>query len=131
VATVTYISTPKNGKYVLTATSDVSCDWARDVRVATIDLVKKKYSGLKVPISAIHVKDKNTGVYTVVDGIVRFKKVKILYKNNKYAIVEENNTASGGLLLYDEVITSSSRGLKDGTRINRWRLTVSKNRGII
>jgi len=119
VATVTYISTPKNGKYVLTATSDMSCNWAMSERIIGIDLVKKKYSGLKVPIEAVRVKNDATGVYTVVDGIVRFKKVKILYKNDKYALVEENNSATGGLLLYDEVITSLAKGIKDGMRINR------------
>ena len=118
VATVTYISTPQNGKYVLTATSDATCTWATEERIASIDLVKKRYSGLKVPISAIRVKDDITGVYTVVDSIVHFKKVNILYKNNKYAIVEENNAQNGGLLLYDEVITSGNK-IKDGMRINR------------
>lgn len=117
VATVTYISTPQNGKYVLTATSDATSSWAMEERIASIDLVKKRYSGLKVPIAAIRVKDDITGVYTVVDSIVRFKKVNILYKNNKYAIVEENNTQNGGLLLYDEVITSGNK-IKDGMRLN-------------
>ena len=119
VATVNYISTPKNGKYVLTATSGVACSWAMEERISSIDLVKKRYSGLKVPIDAVRVHDDVTGVYTVVDGIVNFKKVNIFYKNNKYAIVEENNATTGGLLLYDEVIVSSGDGIRDGMRINR------------
>lgn len=118
VATIGYISAPKNGKYVLTATSSAACTWATEGRIASIDLIKRKYTGLKVPIEAVRVKDDITGVYTVVDGIVHFKKVNVLYKNNKYAIVEENNAATGGLLLYDEVITSGGR-VKDGMRINR------------
>jgi hypothetical protein len=119
IAQINYISTPKNGKYVLVATSDVSCNWAMEERFLSIEIIKRKYTGLKVPVKAIRVKDGKTGVYTVVDGIVHFKEVNIYHKNNKYAIVEENNTANGGLLLYDEVITSSARGLKEGSRIRQ------------
>ncbi len=116
-ATVTYISAPKNGKYVLTAESEAVCDWALNTRIASIDLIKSKYSGLKVPIKAIRVQGDITGVYTVVDGIVHFKEVKILYKNDDYALVEENNATNGGLLLYDEVITTGGK-IKDGMRIH-------------
>ena len=54
----------------------------------------------------------------MVDGIVKFKKVKVMYKDSGYAIVEENNTSQGGLLLYDEVIVSSSQKLKDGDKLS-------------
>lgn len=105
-AKITYISAPDNGKYVLVATSDVSCDWSSKERFVKIDFVKNRYSGLKIPSQAIRVHDNTTGVYILSDGIVKFKPVNIYYKDNKSAIVEENN-ASGGLLLYDEVIVSS------------------------
>lgn len=116
-ATVRYISSPKNGEYVLTATSNAVCSWALDGRIVAIDLIKNRYSGLKVPIEAIRVQNEDTGVYTVVDSIVRFKKVNILYKGEKYVIVEENNAANGSLLLYDEVIISGGK-IKNGMRIN-------------
>lgn len=118
-AVIKYISSPENGKYVLTAASDVACSWAMDKRFVKIDLIKKKYSGLKVPASALRVKDDVAGVYTASDGIVQFKPVNILYKNGTYAIVEENNTLGRGLLLYDEVIVSSGRNIKSGMRINK------------
>ncbi len=116
-ATISYISAPKNGKYVLCATSDVSCDWSATERFLNIDFVKKKYSGLKVPTAALRVVDGETGVYTVSDGLVKFKKINILYKDGKYAIAEENNSALGGLLLYDEVIVSDSKKIKSGMRM--------------
>jgi len=62
--------------------------------------------------------DGQTGVYVVVDGIVKFKKVKVLYKDTGYVIVEENNASTGGLLLYDEIIVSSSKTFKDGEKIS-------------
>jgi len=117
-AYISYISTPVNGNYLVVATSDESCIWATKERFTEIDLVRNKYKGLRVPISALRVKDNETGVYTVVDGIVDFKKVNVLYKDTVYAIVEENNTKTGSLLLYDEVITSSRRRIKEGERVS-------------
>lgn len=117
-ARVSYISTPVNGNYLVVVTSDESCSWAMQERFVDIDLIRSRYSGLRVPIAALRVKDNETGVFTVVDGIVHFKKVNVLYKDTVYAIVEENNTSGGGLLLYDEVITGSRRELKDGERIS-------------
>ncbi len=117
-AQISYISTPVNGNYLVIATSDESCSWAMQERFVEIDLIRSKYSGLKVPIAALRVKDNETGVYTVVDGIVHFKKVKVLYKDTVYAIVEENNSSRGGLLLYDEVVVSAKRELKEGERIS-------------
>ena len=87
-------------------------------RFVKISLIKNKYSGLKIPVEALRVNDGKTGVYVVVDGIVKFKKAKVLYKDDGYAIVEENNISQGGLLLYDEVIVSSSRKVKEGDKIS-------------
>jgi len=115
---ISYISTPVNGNYVVTVTSDVSCSWAMKERFVTIDLIRNKYKGLKVPVKALRVKDNVTGVYTVVDGIVHFKKVNVLYRDSVYALVEENNAAKDGLLLYDEVIVSGGKNVKEGDRIS-------------
>lgn len=117
-AKVSYISPPERGKYVVVVTSDVSCDWAMKDRFVKISLIKSKYSGLKIPVEALRVKDGKTGVYVVVDGIVKFKNAKVLYKDSGYAIIEENNISQGGLLLYDEVIVSSSRKLNEGDKIS-------------
>ncbi len=114
---ISYISTPVNGNYLVTVTSEESTEWANKERFISIDLIRNKYKGLKVPIKALHVADGKTGVYVVIDGIVYFKNVNVLYKDTSYAIVEEDNTAKGGLLLYDEVVVSSSKKLKSGDRI--------------
>jgi len=115
---ISYISTPVNGNYTVAVNSSETCPWALAERFLEIDLIRSKYSGLKVPIDALRVVDNTTGVYTVVDGIVHFKKVNVLSKDSRYAIVEEDNTKSGGLLLYDEVIVSSSKKLKVGGKIS-------------
>jgi putative membrane fusion protein len=117
-ANISYISTPANGNYLVIATSHESCSWAMEERFTEIDLVRNKYKGLKVPIKALRVVEGETGVYTVIDGIVHFKKVKVLYKDTNYAIVEENNSSQGGLLLYDEVVVSDTKNLKPGKKIS-------------
>ena len=117
-ANISYISTPANGNYLVIATSHESCNWAMEERFTEIDLVRNKYKGLKVPIKALRVVEGETGVYTVIDGIVHFKKVKVLYKDTNYAIVEENNSSQGGLLLYDEVVVSDTKNLKPGKKIS-------------
>lgn len=118
-ATISYISAPKNGKYVVVATSDVSCEWSSKERFIKIDFIKNKYSGLKVPSQAIRVHNNTTGVYVLSDGIVKFKEINIYYKDGKNAIVEENS-ASGGLLLYDEIIVSSGN-YEIGKRLGKQR----------
>lgn len=116
-AVVSYISNPKNGRYVLIATSDIECDWAMTERFVRLDIVKNRYSGLKIPVSAIRVSDNVTGVYVKTEGTVKFKPVEVYYKSGKYAIVKEDNSSGNGLLLYDEVVTSSDKRIKPGMRI--------------
>ena len=113
--TISYISAPQRGKYVVAVTSDANCDWAMKDRFLKIDLIKNKYEGLYVPLKALRVKDGQTGVYVLVEGIVKFKKVN---KDTAYVIAEENNASGGGLLLYDEIIISSSFKFKEGEKIS-------------
>lgn len=75
-------------------------------RSVDVELIKNIYSGLKVPVSALTKKDGADGVYVVTDNTEKFKTVEIIYKDEKYAIVKENNADANALLLYDEVSTS-------------------------
>lgn len=75
-------------------------------RHASVDIVRKTYEGLKVPISALRYEDDKTVVYVDKGGTRVFKPVEVLYHNDEYMIVREDNSISGSLLLYDKVITS-------------------------
>ena len=75
-------------------------------RSVDVELIKNIYSGLKVPVSALTKKDGVDGVYVVNDNTEKFKTVEIIYKDEKYAIVKENNADANALLLYGEVSTS-------------------------
>ena len=117
-AYISYISTPVNGNYLVVATSNENSAWAMEERFADIHLIRSKYKGLKVPVKALRVIDNKTGVYVVIDGIVHFKEVEVLYKDSGYAIVKEDNSSQGGLLLYDEVVVSGKKRLKPGQKIS-------------
>lgn len=106
-ATIQYISPASDGKCVLIATATDYNEPALSNRKCSITLIRDKYEGLKVPMEAIRVKDGQQGVYTVTDGLMKFKKTEILYNNGQYAIVKENNLGSNTLLLYDEVVVDA------------------------
>lgn len=103
-AKVSYISPVSGDKCVIGVTSTEYSEEAIRARKSRITLITNKYSGIKVPVKAIRVKDGVQGVYTVTEGLMKFKKIEILYKDASYAIVKSDNTESGYLLLYDEVV---------------------------
>lgn len=90
----------------------VSFELNRDIqgilskRHASVDIVRKTYEGLKVPVSALCYENDETGVYVDKGGARVFKPVEVLYHNDEYMIVREDNSASNSLLLYDKVIKS-------------------------
>ena len=118
LAYVSYISPQDGGKYVIGITSSYSSDYAMNNRFAKLELITEKYTGLKVPLSAVRVeKDGAKGVYTVNNSAMKFKKADVIYNDGKYAIIEQKNNKDNYLLLYDEVVTSDSK-CYDGKRVD-------------
>ncbi len=115
-ATVRSISEEDNGECVIILdTTEYNPD-VINVRYINVNLIKNRYSGLKVSNKAIREVNGETGVYVLVDTIVRFKKVKVVYSDDTHSIVSENNSLDNALLLYDEVILSGDN-LYDGKSI--------------
>ena len=85
-------------------------------RKGKVRVIKNTYKGLKVPMSAVRVKDGVTGVYTVNERVMKFKKADVLYNDGKYAILQADTTNSGGLILYDEIVTEADE-FADGITI--------------
>ncbi|MBE7031055.1 MAG: hypothetical protein E7409_06470 [Ruminococcaceae bacterium] len=106
-ATIRYISPQSGRKAVVIATSTHYNASAFTDRIVKAYLIKDKYSGLKLPFEAVRVKDGQTGVYTVTDGLMKFKRAEVLFQDGKEAILKEDNAVSGNLLLYDEVVVSA------------------------
>lgn len=103
-ATISYISPASGKKCVVGITVTEYSDEAMKNRKTPITLITNKYSGIKIPIKAVRVNNGQQGVYTVTEGLMKFKKADIIYKDDNYAIAKENNSESGSVLLYDEVV---------------------------
>lgn len=104
--TVEYISKEHSGKYMVTVSSSSYANYPMMNRFASLTVVKESHRGLKIPLDAIRVKDGKSGVYVKTENTLRYKEIEILCKDDKYAIVRFDNTRSGSLLLYDEVIVN-------------------------
>ncbi|WHH59552.1 HlyD family efflux transporter periplasmic adaptor subunit [Petroclostridium sp. X23] len=115
-ADIIYISPEEDGKVVVVASSNKYIESMHEIRKVDCDIIKQSYSGFKIPVSAIRVKDGKTGVYIVKERVARFREIEILYKNNDFAIIRENNMKDNSVLLYDEVIVKSNN-IEDGKLI--------------
>lgn len=103
-ATISYISPASAKKCVVGITVTEYSDYSMKNRKSKITLITNKYSGIKIPIKAVRVNNGEQGVYTITEGLMKFKKADIIYKDDKYAIAKENNGDIGSVLLYDEVV---------------------------
>ena len=102
--TVEYISKQHQGKYMVTISSSSYAVSPMTSRFVNLTVVKESHTGLKIPLSAIRVRDGKSGVYVKTESTLRYKEIEILCKDDKYAIVKFDNTRAGALLLYDEVV---------------------------
>lgn len=115
-ATVDSISEEENGECIIILSTTAYNPDVINVRYINVNLIKNRYSGLKVSNKAICEVNGEKGVYVLVDTIVRFKKVNVIYSDDTHSIVSENNAGDKALLLYDEVILSG-KNLYDGKSI--------------
>lgn len=115
-ARISSISSKESNKYIVGITSSENCEYAMSKRFVDFELICAKYKGIKIPVSAIQVNGDVTGVFVVQNSVARFKEVKVLYRDSKNAIIEQNNNKNGYLLLYDKVIVKSKE-LTDGAKI--------------
>lgn len=92
------------------------------IRKQEIQIVRKSYTGYKVPSSAIRVIEGETGVYILSGNIVRFRKIEILYEHSNYVIVKErdliNDPDYKDKLALKESIILKGKNLYDGKVIN-------------
>lgn len=105
-AQVAYISPESSNKYVVVLASTETSDFVMTSRFVDFDLICEKYTGIKVPVKALSVRDDGTtGVYVLENSTLHFKQANVLYKDGKNAIVYMDNTKTDYLFLYDEVVT--------------------------
>lgn len=98
---------------VLTVKVSKNLDTLYAERKFEFDLIKKTYSGLRIPKEAVHGDESAKFVYVVKDSVVKKKTVEVLCEKNEFVIVTEDNQNSDNVLLYDLVITKS-KNLSEG-----------------
>lgn len=110
------ISESESSAVVLFACNDMNSELAT-MRTGPMTVVKKEYSGLKVPKSALRVVDSKRGVYVLTGMQVKFVEVNVLFTYGDYMICEKQTSDSTVLRLYDEVIVKG-KNLYDGKIIS-------------
>lgn len=73
-------------------------------RFQTVDIVLGTYSGIKIPVDAIHQEDGEWGVYCLEGASSKFKKVKIIYQTDSYYLLQMAESSAKGLYIYDKII---------------------------
>ena len=113
-ANIDCISEEKDGRVTVVISCMQFVEGIYSARNVNADIIRKSYSGFKIPLSAIRVREDGTsGVYIVKDSVAEFRNIQVLHQSDNYAIAKEDNKLENGLLLYDEVVISGS-DIKDG-----------------
>ena len=106
------ISESSSSAVLIFECSDMNSELA-SMRTGPMTVVKKEYSGLKVPKSALRVVDSKRGVYVLTGMQIKFVEVNVLFSNDSYIICEKQTEDENVLRLYDEVVTRG-KNLYDG-----------------
>lgn len=93
-------------KYVLVLKSTVMSPDYLSTRFQPVDIIAGTYTGIKVPVEALHQKDGKWGVYCLEGASAKFKKADIIYQTDSYYLLEMAESAAKGLYLYDKIIVS-------------------------
>ena len=90
-------------------------------RQQTVEIVTAEYSGYRVPVAAVTLKDGVKGVYILDGQTAKFREIEPLFERDGWIICEEKNAddenQSNRLSLYDFVITGG-KDLYDGKQFS-------------
>ena len=106
------ISSDSTSAVVLFACNDMNSELA-SMRSGPMTVVKREYSGLKIPKSALRVVDSKRGVYVLTGMQVKFVEVNVIYSADNYMLCEKQTEDDKSLRLYDDVIVKG-KNLYDG-----------------
>ena len=83
------------------------------MRSGPMTVIKKTYSGLKIPKKALRVIDSVRGVYVLNGMQIDFVPIEIVFKTESYIICKKETTDTNALKLYDKVVVKG-KNLYDG-----------------
>jgi len=112
-ATLLSVSQEQNKRVLLRLKSVSNIGMYANLRFSDVKIVKKEYTGYKIPIDALRMKDGNTGVYCLQGSFAKFVKVNILWKGDNYYLAEANFQNDKGLFMNDYIILNT-KGIEDG-----------------
>ena len=108
-ATVESIGADENGKRIVTFRLSRDIGDVLSRRRVSIDIIRKTYEGFKLPTAALAYENGTTGVYVLVGGAQVFKPCEVVYHNDEFMIIKEDNSKENALLLYDNVVISGDK----------------------
>lgn len=98
--------------YVVLKSNVVTGDLLSE-RVCEIDIIIDSHTGLRVDKNALRKIDGENGVFVKTNGILKYRKVEILYIASTYAVIKYDAINSSGVQVYDEVVVKG-HDLYDG-----------------
>lgn len=112
-ATVLRISEPVDGQVAVVFACNTALADTLAMREATAEVVYTEYTGIRVPLKAVHIdEDGGTYVYTITAGQLEEKPVQIIYQTGDYCLVARG-TESNSLRAGNEIVVSG-KNLTDG-----------------
>ena len=108
-AAVSSIGDEENGKRVVTFELNRDIQDILGKRRVSIDIIRRTYDGFKLPTAALAYENGTTGVYVLNGTSKVFKPCDVVFHNEEYMIIKEDNAKEDALLLYDNVIISGGQ----------------------
>ena len=105
--TVLNIVTEGEYSYVVLQSNTVTDDLISQ-RVCELDIIIDSYEGLRVDKNALRKIDGENGVFVKSNGILKYRKVNILYIGSTFAVIEYNPLSKTSVQVYDEVVVKGT-----------------------
>ena len=109
-AVVESLSPEEEGQVVAVLKSTQYVEGIYTAREVEFELIKKTYEGLKIPLSALVEEGEETFVFVVKDGLYRRVKVRVLYREKNFALIEDLSSEviqeRQHVILYDLVVVN-------------------------
>lgn len=77
-----------------------------DYRQTEVEIITSSKTGFRIPSTALRMQGEEQGVYVVRENLARFVPVEIVLQEEEFMLV--STVTSGGIKLYDEVITTGN-----------------------
>ncbi|MCR5207775.1 MAG: hypothetical protein K6C14_04775 [Eubacterium sp.] len=105
---------PGQDKTLLVMKSSEMNETIAALRAEEVEIRIKKYEGIKLPATALHVNDKGEkGVYALVASQMHFRKAEVIYSADDYVMLKFDASEENGIRLHDKIIIKGKE-LKDG-----------------